>query len=431
MNDEEKMQKLQEAMDNFLSSVAQRAYTADSVNDIMSKGSSSSEVKSTINNSDLDVQSDIGTDSSDSWYDTKSSTDSHSHGTDKDFSNMSDSFFSNSELEKDEEDEKFDSNQSLEFSASDFKKSWMDAMYATKAFYDNEKMSRRLEDERKRPIQPKQCNTDVVFKKNTAMFNGKPFEYKVLQKEADWGTAFTKSFSMDDKITNLDKLNKKIIEDIRLNFGDLSRVTEIAVVSGMLIINGVQYYPLCRDKEFLDGLPFDCADYFKEGLIAEIFDFGYLNYMPYLTCLKIDSMDFVIRKFSYDIGIRGNFRVPLVFKNFKNLKYFEIGDTTFEAPGIDVNSEVQESIERHSRASDIYDSYIINNASSFRGWTFNNLKTYACNRGDKGFFRYSGGVLARGAMSVTAGVGELGIRSIGAVVKGGAHLLKKAFTEDI
>lgn len=400
MTDEEKMQKLQEAMNDFLNNIAQRSETAKNVSEVLNEPSSST--------SQIDAfEDDYSIDGSDYSSDEVS------------------------EYASDEEDEKLTHEEVRYFNPDDWKKAWMDSMYATKAFYDNERLKKQEENERRKSTQPKQCNDTVMYKKNTATFNGKPFEYKVLQKEANWGSAFNKSFTMDDKITNLDKLNEKLIEDIKLNFGDLSRITEVAVVSGMLILNGVQYYPLCGDADFLNGLPFDCADYFKSGSIAEIFDFGYLLYMPYLTSLKIDSMDFVIRKFAYDIGITGNFRVPAVFKTFKNLKYLEIGDNFFEAPGKDVNAVVEESIERHSRAAEIYDGFIIGNTSTFRGWTFNNLKSYACNRNNKGFFKYSGGVLARGAMSLTVGVGELGLRSIGAVVKGGAHLLKKAFSDEV
>lgn len=400
MTEAEKMQKLQEMMDDFINNVAKRAEQS------RSEGSSNS----------------------------SSSEQNQSEGSDN-FSDSED-YFDDEDVnlfDEEEEDDTSDSTSSnnFNFSPEDWKSAWQEAMYSTKAFYDSEKAKKNIENERKSTKQPKQCTDEVIFKKNTAMFNGNPFEYKVLQREVDWGIAFTNSFTMDDKLTNLDKLNKKIVEDIKLCFGDLSRITEIAVISGMLIINGVQYYPMCNNKDFLNGLPFDCADYFKSGAIAEFFDFGYLYYMPYLTMLKIDSVDFATKNFARDIGLPAKFKITSVFKKFKNLRYFELGDTLFEAPGVDTNAEVEESIDRHSRVSEIYNNFIIGNASSFRGWTFNNLKTYACNRGDKGFLRYSGGVLARGGMSLAAGVGELGLRGVGAVVKGGAHLLKKAFKGDV
>lgn len=416
MTDEEKMQKLQEAMDNFLSNVAQRAETAKSVSEAVEEDST-----------DYEEDSE---DYFDEEYTSEEESTTEEGGTEN-----------TSTFVDDEEDELLGVKQEQEktntsyFSPDDWKKAWMESMHATKAYYDNERLKRKVEEERKSDSQPKQCS-DVMFKKNVTTFNGQPFEYKVLQKEADWGEAFTKSFSMDDKITNLDKLNEKLIEDIKLNFGDLTRITDVAVISGMLILNGVQYYPLCNDEEFLNGLPFDCQDYFKSGLIAEIFDFGYLYYMPYLTNIKIDSTDFVIRKFAYDIGIKGEFRFPAVFKAFKNLKFFEMADILVPAPGkLPKDSpsarELDDTIERHSRAAEIYDNYILNNISAFSGWTFNNLKSYACNRGDKGFFRYSGGILARGTLSLAAGVSDLSLKGIGAAVKGGAKLLKKAFSEDI
>lgn len=411
MTDAEKMQKLQEAMDNFLSGIAQRAETAKAVSETMQE-----------EKEDYDSFDDGYLDDEEVYDDTSDEPSSPVPAqTPRNFA--------------DDEVDETTHTEEAGVNTDDFKKAWMKSMYATKAYYDSEMLKKQIEEERKSATQPKQCS-DVLFKKNVATFNGQPFEYKVLQKEANWGEAFTESFSMDDKITNLDKLNEKLIEDIRLNFGDLSRITDVAVISGMLILNGVQYYPLCNDEAFLNGLPFDCQDYFKSGLIAEIFDFGYLYYMPYLTNIKIDSADFVIRKFAYDIGITGEFRFPAVFKAFKNLKYFEMGDIIVPAPGklpkeSSTARDLEDSIERHSRAAEIYDSYILNNTSAFSGWTFNNLKSYACNRGNKGFFRYTGGILARGTLSLAAGVGDLGFRGVGAVVKGGAKLLKKAFSDDI
>lgn len=411
MTEAEKMQKLQEMMNDFISNVAKRAEQSQPTSQPQGSNnfSSSDEDDSFEDDNDLFEEDDYFEESDSSFEEEED-----------DFSTEDNSF---------EEDD--NSTFSFNFNQEDWKNAWQDAMYATKSFYDSEKAKKNIENERKNPKQPKQCTDEVIFKKNTAMFNGNPFEYKVLQREVDWGIAFTNSFAMDDKFTNLDKLNRKIVEDIKLCFGDLSRVTEIAVISGMLIINGVQYYPMCNNKDFLNGLPFDCADYFKSGTIAEFFDFGYLYYMPYLTMLKIDSVDFATKNFARGIGLPAKFKITSVFKKFKNLRYFELGDTLFEAPGVDTNAEIEESIDRHSRVSEIYNNFVIGNASSFRGWTFNNLKTYACNRGDKGFLRYSGGVLARGSMSLAAGVGELGLRGVGAVVKGGAHLLKKAFKGDV
>lgn len=426
---EEKLKQINELMENFVNSIAQRAETADSVNQMLNE-----QKEETSSNDSWDSLDEEPTTQEDDW-------DFEDNQTSYNIEN-SEPVQSTQQSQKsqfnEEEDEVFDNNVTKEevqtFNPDDWTKAWMDSMKTTKAFFESERAKKQLEKERQSSKEPKQCDNTVMFKKNTATFNGQPFEYKVMQREVNWGTAFTKSFTMDDSITNFDKLNEKIIEDIKLAYGDLSRITDIAVISGMLIINGIQYYPLCKDKDFLNGLPFDCADYFKSGTIAEIFDFGYLYYMPYLTNLKIDSMEFITRKFAYDIGIEGKFKVPLVFKAFRNLKFFEIGDMSFVRPGKSNNTdeqEVGEIIERHSRASEIYDNYIANNADKFTGWTFNNMKTYACNRGDKGFLRYAVGTTVRTGAFVAVGAGNLALKTGSWVVKKGAKLLKKAFSDDV
>lgn len=406
---EEKLKQINELMENFVNNIAQRAETAETINNILDEQEKCTEEPIT--------QSD-----------SQDSTPTQGTSWDSDVSSEQKSQF------EEEEDEIVEDEEVHTFNLDDWNKAWMQSMQATKVFFESERAKKQLEKERQSSQQPKQCDNTVMFRKNTATFNGQPFEYKVMQREVNWGTAFTKSFTMDDSITNFDKLNEKIIEDIKLAYGDLSRITDIAVISGMLIINGIQYYPLCKDKDFLNGLPFDCADYFKSGAIAEIFDFGYLYYMPYLTNLKIDSMEFIIRKFAYDIGIEGQFKVPLVFKAFKNLKFLEIGDMSFVRPGKSINTneeEVEETLERHARVSEIYDSYVAKNADRFTGWTFNNMKTYACNRGNRGFLRYAFGTTLRTGAFVAVGTGNLALKTGSWVFKKGASLLKKAFSDDI
>ena len=404
---EEKLKQINELMENFVNNIAQRAETAETVSNIL--------------------------DEQEKYTEEPIIDSTPTQGTSKDSDEFGVSPEQKSQFEE-EEDEIIESEEVHTFNLDDWNKAWMQSMQATKVFFESERAKKQLEKERQSSQQPKQCDNTVMFRKNTATFNGQPFEYKVMQREVNWGTAFTKSFTMDDSITNFDKLNEKIIEDIKLAYGDLSRITDIAVISGMLIINGIQYYPLCKDKDFLNGLPFDCADYFKSGAIAEIFDFGYLYYMPYLTNLKIDSMEFVIRKFAYDIGIEGQFKVPLVFKAFKNLKFLEIGDMSFVRPGKSINTneeEVEETLERHARVSEIYDSYVAKNADRFTGWTFNNMKTYACNRGNRGFLRYAFGTTLRTGAFVAVGTGNLALKTGSWVLKKGASLLKKAFSDDI
>lgn len=427
---EEKLKQINELMGNFVNSIAQRAETAESVNQILNeqnKENSNNDSWGSWDEEPTTQDDDIEFGGNQTSNDSKKSeqTQSTQQSQKTQFDEEEDEVFNNNNVTKEE---------AHAFNPDDWKKSWMESMQATKVFFESERAKKQLEKERQSSQQPKQCDNTVMFKKNTATFNGQPFEYKVMQREVNWGTAFTKSFTMDDSITNFDKLNEKIIEDIKLAYGDLSRITDIAVISGMLIINGIQYYPLCKDKDFLNGLPFDCADYFKSGAIAEIFDFGYLYYMPYLTNLKIDSMEFVVRKLAYDIGIEGQFKVPLVFKAFKNLKFLEIGDMSFVRPGKSTNTdekEVEEVVERHSRASEIYDNYIAKNADRFTGWTFNNMKTYACNRGDRGFLRYAVGTTLRTGAFVAVGAGNVALKTGSWVVKKGAKLLKKAFSDDI
>lgn len=298
-----------------------------------------------------------------------------------------------------------------------------------RTFEKSDDMQDRIVKQMLKSEPPLQCSNPAMYKKNTATFKGKPFEYKVLKRDAQWGKAFMKASTMNDSITNLENLQEKIIVDLKIMYGSLSRITEIAVISGMLIINGTQYYPVCNDQEFLDALPFDCAEYLKEGLIAEIFDFGYLYSMPYLTTLKIDSLDFCVKRFSIDIGLEPKtFKPEQVYKKFRHLKYFEVGDyiTDSITKGKD-NVRLQRDIEENTRFADFYDGYINSSSKAITSWSVDCLKTYATNRGSKGFLRYTCGTVARGIGVVASGIGTVGVMATGGVLKAGVRALKRAF----
>lgn len=339
-----------------------------------------------------------------------------------------------------EEDEVSPQDKEL-FNSKDFAKELMNSIYMYKSMYGEKDVKKKINNERNNGKTPKQCSSKDLFIKNTTTFRGKPVEYKTFRHEVTWDDKFIHSFKLEDKVQNLYKLGDILIKDIEEIFGDLSRVTSMMVVSGMLIFNNIQYYPLCKNRDFLDNLPFDCVDYFKSGAIAELFNFGYLHYFPNLREIKIDSLDFLINKVAYDLEIT-DFDIRKVFKKISSLYVLEVGDLVFEAPGVDVTTKEvakesyggksgKEVIEDRKSACEIYNQYINQNANAVTNWSFNNLKTYATNRGNKGFLRYSGGVLARLGMFGALGIGNLAQKVGGFTISKGVDLLVSAFKDEV
>lgn len=289
----------------------------------------------------------------------------------------------------------------------------------------NEGMMDKLREERKSPRVPKQCSASHIYKQNTLSFDNKPFEYKPLKHEVDWGTPFTEAREIKDKVTNFDKLNEFLINDIKETFGSLDRITSIVVASGMLIINKYQYYPVCKDEEYLRCLPFDCADYLRNGLIADMFDFKYLRGMHNLELFKVDSIQFFVTKVCSDLDISEKRVIPVVFSKIPSLKFLEIGDSYYRRPGTEVNSEADMLIDNVQRCLQIYEKYVLNNAHSFTGWMGNNLKSYACNKGNKKLVPYLGGIVTLGALTAVSGVITAGLHGIGKGVEGAANVKSK------
>lgn len=283
----------------------------------------------------------------------------------------------------------------------------------------NRGMQEKLEQERKSSRVPKQLDESKIYKKNTLSFDNKTFEYKPLKRDIDWGIPFTEAIENKDKVQNLDKLNEILLRDIKDTFGSLDRITSIIVSSGMMIINKYQYYPLCDNEEYLRCLPFDCADYLRNGLVADIFDFKYLTRMTHLEVFKVDSVQFLVTKVAGDLDISEKKIVPAVFSRISSLKYLEVGDYCYKRPGTMINSEADLMIDHIQKFSQVYETYVLKNAHSFTSWMGNNLKSYACNKKHKKLIPFLLGTATLGTITLASGITTAGLHLAGGTVKTG------------
>ena len=263
-----------------------------------------------------------------------------------------------------------------------------------------------------------QASEKLFFAKNTMECDGKTIEYKVVGQKVDWGRLISEDKGNPEY--NLNKLRAFVTQSIRDYFGGFSRIKTIVVRSGYLIINGVCYSPMI-DKQYLgnsDIFPIDTIEYIQNGLLAPLFDWKYLRSMKNLLLLDIDDTNFYIADVASDIGVGRRAGLITIFKYVPSLETFILGgekvtpDTINSDEGKAVKQKI--SVFKHFRNfDDGYKFNVMSATNSFQSYTVNNFRNYANNRGDKGFFKFTTGVLGRGLLA-----------SVGVGVNGIAHLFK-------
>lgn len=283
----------------------------------------------------------------------------------------------------------------------------------------------------------KQTECKYAYKKDTMVVAGESFTYTRLKEIPKWSEELQDCLDTDDKELNLRQLKTKITTELLDYYGGGMNIKTIAVQDYQLVINKVLYMPVLNDA-VLARLPFDSADYIKNGCLAPFFDWKMLTRMQKLYSLSFDNIDIVMQDVAYDLGYGRDFNPLKLFKICSSLSVLDIGGEVVRYPFED-SVECKESAKRvvsdaeaYTKYDKMYDSYttnVCNNLGNFRRWNCSNLVNYAKNRGGKGLFRYSLGVVGRTAGVVASGTLELGARGIGGVFKGIGHVLKNAVTE--
>lgn len=283
----------------------------------------------------------------------------------------------------------------------------------------------------------KHWKSRTMYKQDMLEIGGTNVKINRVKETPRWTLDLQDCVSNDDKARNFDQVRTKITEEMVNYFGGFNRIQKIYVSSLQLVINDVVYTPLLSDT-ILARLPFDSADYVKNGYFATLFDWGYLTKMKNLCVLSVDDFDFAMQTIGSDLGQGRDFKPISLFNICKNLTYLELGGEVITYPFNTESEETAESIRhieeeahRYGRFDAMYTrcyEKVGSTLGGVRGWSVNNLKDYANNRGNKGIFKYTFGLLGRTAVAGVAGVTELGVKSAGYLLRGIGRTLKDALT---
>lgn len=275
----------------------------------------------------------------------------------------------------------------------------------------------------------------VLYQKNSCVSQGQPLEYKVAMTKVDWGSAISKNSK--SVMESIEYLSSFLTNAVRDSYGGWGRITEIIVRDQHLIINRTCFFPVVDPKSVNpDVFPIDTIDYIRDGAIASFFDWGMLKNMRNLRVLDVDDMGF------YEVNIGGSLKcgrrigVSTLFDLCKSLEVLILGGDTVtrETLYTPEATPVKKKLAEHKRFSLFADGYkidVMKNTNSFADWTFGNMKTYACNRGNKNIFLYCGGVAMRGALAGAAGILNLGTHLAGGIINTFKEAMRPVNPDDV
>ena len=258
----------------------------------------------------------------------------------------------------------------------------------------------------------------VISEPCTSSFMGQPFQYRRYTENVDFGRRFERGLSNEDSAQSYLGLMNEVSLDIERNFGGWDRISDLAIINGLIVINSVSYEPKLP-ANYIENMPFDVRCALLDGRFAWLFDFSALRSMKNLVNLKFDDTDFVYNKVRKDLHLFSEFKPSVFFKVCKKLVNLQLGENYISAS----NSKQFDNIfHRASRCEEIYQSCL-----SF-GWgvtksRWNSIKDAYHDTNRSGLSKALGITLNTGAM-VVSGASTAAVGLIGKVGKGFSNFTK-------
>jgi hypothetical protein len=268
-------------------------------------------------------------------------------------------------------------------------------------YYNSPEMQKEYQDSYRKVFSTDQPFERVSSEPCTSSFCGRPFKYQRFEESVDFGEVFKPGDSLEDSVNNFRKISTYIVRDIEKMFGSLNRITDVAVVSDILIFNGVSYEPKLPDI-YINHLPIDIQYAVREGQFAWVFDFAVLKSMPNLTNLMFDNTDFLFRKVRIDLTERRNFEPKHFFIYFKKLTNLQVGQYTFTRNSQDSHDDIFHKARRATEIADAVDSWAVNLTKN--RWI--SVRNFYNNPKNRGAWKLGGSALQVGvALATSVGTG--------------------------
>ena len=251
-------------------------------------------------------------------------------------------------------------------------------------------------------------------------------DYKQYIETVDWGSSISGSSDA------LETVRSMVTRSMRDKFGGWGRIRTMAIVGGQLIFNGIMYAPVV-DKQYLSAMPLDVADYMANGCMAMLFDYSCIKKMHLLTDFLCDDVSFYMTVIGDDLGMGARIGVSTMFRLCPNLQIMTLGTESVTRDELNKpsSSRIKERVRgerQHVALLNGMKHDICGGTQGIQDYFFKSVRDYATNRGDKGFLRFAGGVMARVGASAVAATVNLGTHLVAGVGKTIKEAFKAGFT---
>lgn len=198
---------------------------------------------------------------------------------------------------------------------------------------------------------------DIPTEQNTITFCGSPFKYTRYEKplEVPEDLVVNQGASLEDSLSSFREILDYVMFEIERIYGGFDRITDLAVVSGIVIINGVSFEPMLKDNLIM-SLPVDLQYSVRNGCFAYMLDYWYLREFKNLANLKVDDVDFLFSKIRVDLDKGRNFEPKDLFNICKKLNTLQVGEYVITRKNVDVCDDVFHRVRKSTEIADKLES---------------------------------------------------------------------------
>lgn len=199
----------------------------------------------------------------------------------------------------------------------------------------------------------KQSFEDIPTESDTIQFCGKPMKYVRYEKplELPEDLVLNTNGSLEESLNSYNDLLECIMNEVERVYLGRDRIESIAVVSEIVIINGVAFEPLLKDS-LIESLPYDLQYAVRNGCFAYLFDFSCLYRYKNITSLKFDSVDFLYQKVRIDLGKGNDFEPKDLFRVCKKLDTLNLGEYVITRRNVNEHRDVFRVVKRSTEIAD-------------------------------------------------------------------------------
>lgn len=227
------------------------------------------------------------------------------------------------------------------------------------------------EEVRSQVFSTKQAFESIPEEVNTMSFCGTNVKYTRYEKplEIPEDVVLNTDGSLEDSLNSYNAVLEYVMTEVEKIYGGRDRITDIAVVSDIVIINRVSFEPLLKDK-LINSLPYDLQYAVRNGCFAYLFDFSYLYRYKNLVNFKVDSVDFLYQKVRIDLGKDKDFEPKDMFSICRKLNTLQVGDYVITRHNVNEHRDVFKTVKRRTEIADKIEEF---------GWN-STKKTWGCAR---------------------------------------------------